>query len=111
MVHTSPEELKRLYKNFNNLKTIADETAFLDSGILKEIGEPLFEDRYPLVKYKPTDTIWWVDFWNENDGDMYFSFDTKKFYNFWTDYPEKLTKDEKAIFDKENPEWVLFGRK
>nr|DAS28633.1 MAG TPA: hypothetical protein [Caudoviricetes sp.] len=33
---------------------------------------------------------------------MIFSFDKKKEFNFWQDYPNKLTKEQRAIFDKEN---------
>ena len=33
---------------------------------------------------------------------MVFSFDKKVEFNFWTDYPKKLTAEQKAIFDAEN---------
>ena len=41
-------------------------------------------------------------------GEILFSFDKKKIYNLWIDYPHNLTKEEKELFDKENPHWVDF---
>ena len=32
-----------------------------------------------------------------------FTFDKKKFFSFWEDYPDNLTPEQKAIFDKEYP--------
>lgn len=36
-------------------------------------------------------------------GDQRFSFDRKKIYDFWKDYPEKLSNEEQAIFRNECP--------
>lgn len=41
-------------------------------------------------------------------GRHLFSFDKKKIYNLFADYPHNLTADEKKIFDKENPFWKEF---
>lgn len=60
-----------------------------------------------FFKQNQTDSIWWVDT-SEMDGLFLFSFDKKKIYNLFSDYPFKLTKEEKAIFDKENPYWKDF---
>ncbi len=60
-----------------------------------------------FYKDKPTDQIWWVD--NPDQiGVIEFSFDQKKIYNLFADYPDKLTKEEKEIFDQENPFWKDF---
>lgn len=41
-------------------------------------------------------------------GKMLFSFDKKKIYNLWTDYPHNFSPEEKEIFDKEYPFWADF---
>ncbi|WP_289103821.1 hypothetical protein [uncultured Fusobacterium sp.] len=62
-----------------------------------------------FYKENENDIIWWV---NDLDtkGEFLFSFDKKKIYNLFADYPHNLTKEEKEIFDKENPYWVEFFR-
>lgn len=53
------------------------------------------------------DTIFWVD--NVDVlGEHLFSFDKKKIYNLFADYPHNLTEEERAIFDAENPFWKEF---
>lgn len=37
-----------------------------------------------------------------------FTFDGKKVYNMFADYPHNLTPEEKEIFDKEEPYWANF---
>ena len=48
------------------------------------------------------DKIYWKD---QGDiiGEWVFSFDKKTEYNMFLDYPQNLTPEQKAIFDKENP--------
>ena len=58
-------------------------------------------------KNEDTDTIWWLDN-PDRVGEWIFSFDKKKTFNMFADYPNKLTLQEKAIFDKENPEWAEY---
>ncbi len=52
-----------------------------------------------------SDKVWFL----ENGADeIVFSFDRiHKFYLFG-DYPDKLTREQKEIFDKENPFWADF---
>lgn len=64
-----------------------------------------------FYKKKHTDKVWWVN--NKNPmppGEFLFSFDKKKIYNLFADYPLKLTKEEKEIFDQENPFWKRYFR-
>ena len=60
-----------------------------------------------FYKNEDTDQIWWVDN-SETDGEHLFSFDKKKIYNLFADYPHNLTAEERKIFDKENPFWKEF---
>lgn len=65
------------------------------------------QNNYNFYKNVDTDTIWWVDN-DEQVGVFLFSFDKKKVYNLFADYPYNLTKQEKEIFDKENPFWKEY---
>ena len=60
-----------------------------------------------FYKNNDTDQIWWVDN-PEKIGEHLFTFDKKKIYNLFEDYPYNLTKEQKEIFDKENPYWTDF---
>lgn len=60
-----------------------------------------------FYKENKNDRIWWVDNIDEK-GTHLFSFDKKKVFNLFSDYPYKLTKEEKEIFDAENPFWKDF---
>lgn len=60
-----------------------------------------------FTKNNPTDVIWWVED-PESDGEWLFSFDKKTVFNMFRDYPYKLTKRQRAIFNKENPFWADF---
>ena len=59
-------------------------------------------------KNNPGDVIWWVDNSDEVDGEFVFTFDRKTHFNMFTDYPHRLTKEQKEVFDKENPFWKEF---
>lgn len=59
-----------------------------------------------FYKNNEDDVIWWLD--SERKGEWLFSFDKKKIFNMFADYPDKLTPEQKRIFDKENPEWAEF---
>ena len=60
-----------------------------------------------FYKKNPKDKIFWVDN-PDTIGKWVFTFDKKEFFNMFRDYPEKLTKEQKEIFDKENPYWADF---
>lgn len=57
-------------------------------------------------KNKESDRIWWKD--TDSVGEWIFSFDKETEYNMFADYPHNLAPEQKAVFDKENPEWVDF---
>jgi len=60
-----------------------------------------------FYKRNENDIIFWVET-PDRLGEHLFTFDKTRIFNLFADYPWKLTKKEKAIFDKENPEWVEF---
>lgn len=64
-------------------------------------------------KDKPGDKIWWKHWDSPPLGEFVFSFDKKREFNMFRDYPYKLNAEEKKIFDEENPFWADFfkGRK
>ena len=69
-----------------------------------EEGIHLTKNGYDFYKDDESDLIWDVSKIDEpEEGPFLFSFDGEKVYNFWTDYPDKLTPDEIEIFKKENP--------
>ena len=67
----------------------------------------VMKDSELWYKQEETDIIWWQDT-PDRVGEFLFSFDKKKTYNLFADYPYNLTKEEKEIFDKENPYWAEF---
>lgn len=60
-----------------------------------------------FYKNEPDDQIWWVDD-PETIGTFLFTFDKKQIFNLFADYPDKLTKEQRQIFDRENPDWKEF---
>jgi len=67
------------------------------------------KDKYIFRKDEdnPNNTVWEVEEIG-TVGKLLFSFDKKKIYNLWIDYPHGFTKEEKEIFDKEYPYWADF---
>lgn len=65
------------------------------------------KEKFEFYKNKDSDVIYWVDN-TEQIGEHLFTFDKKKIYNLFADYPHNLTAEEKRIFDKENPYWKKF---
>ena len=77
-------------------------------------------DIYEFYKENPENKIWKVTHYRLYDkekgivdgnfdviiGEVLFSFDKKKIYNLWTDYPQNFTKEE-----KERRETILQNEK
>ena len=63
--------------------------------------------KYEFYKKHKKDKVWWVRFYHDI-GRLAVSFDKKSIINLFPDYPSKLTKEEKDLFDKENPYWAKF---
>ncbi|MCD8208498.1 MAG: hypothetical protein LUD72_11215 [Bacteroidales bacterium] len=59
-------------------------------------------------KDNESDKIWWRGDPDYQDDEILFSFDREKDYNLFLDYPYKLTREEKRIFDQENLFWADF---
>ena len=62
---------------------------------------------YEFYKENESDSIFWVDN-TDIVGELLFSFDKKRVFNLFEDYPYKLTKEQKRVFDSENPFWASF---
>lgn len=60
-----------------------------------------------FYKNHKSDVICWVDN-TGRIGEHLFTFDKVKIYNLFRDYPHELTKQEREIFDRENPYWRKF---
>ena len=58
-------------------------------------------------KNNDSDVIWWLDT-SEYEGLWICSFDKKTKFNMFADYPYKLNKEQKEIFDNENLFWKDF---
>ena len=55
-----------------------------------------------FYKNDEKDQIWMVDTLGSK-GEFLFSFDKKSIFNFFTDYPDKLSDEQIDIFKKEQP--------
>lgn len=64
-----------------------------------------YENGIDFYKANAEEKIWCVETseTRDSEGAILFSFDKKQIFNFWTDYPDKLTAKQIAIFKKENP--------
>ena len=60
------------------------------------------ENEYDFYKENEDDKIWWIETPN-SIGEYLFTFDKKTIFNFFSDYPDKLAKEQIEIFRKENP--------
>lgn len=80
------------------------QTAEEDKPGFSDLTIPGFSDWY---KEDENSKIWWVEELGVK-GRHLFSFDKKKVYNLFADYPHNMTSEEVAVFDKENPFWADF---
>ncbi len=95
---------------------MAEEDDILDISTLgDDEDDRIYYEGGPIVlggmecyfyKNRPDDRIWWIE--SPSVGDDMFSFDMKSIYHMWSDYPWKLTPEQKSIFDEENPYWADF---
>lgn len=80
-----------------------------DTETREYTGEDDEAGGYYFHKDNSTDKVWSVtEVGKWATGPMLISFDKKKIYNLWTDYPDNMTKEEVEIFDEENPFWADF---
>ena len=64
-------------------------------------------DEIYFYKENDANQIWWVDNM-DRVGLHLFSFDKKKIYNLFNDYPYAMPEEEIAVFNRENPFWSEF---
>ena len=77
-----------------------------------EIDEPIFsesnlEGYSDFYKDSEDSKVWWIDKIGVI-GEFLFSFDKKKIYNLFLDYPHNMTEEEVEIFGRENSYWRDF---
>lgn len=59
-----------------------------------------------IYKKHENDTVFWVRHTEGAYGRHVITFDKENFINLFTDYPQKLTPEQKEAFDRENPYWA-----
>ena len=111
------EKIINVLKQSSNVTTKYTYNAGQDNNWTKEViqkdlnqledGTNRISNSLEFYKKNESDTIWWIE--NPDAiGEHLFTFDKKKIYNLFRDYPAQLTQEEKQIFDKENPYWADF---
>ncbi len=93
--------LKKLEKD-RVYEPVSNQAQFVDSE-----GKPFKYEIEYFHKDKKEYKMWWADV-KDSIGTRAFTFDKKKIYFMFGEYPYKLSKEEKEIFDKENPYWANF---
>lgn len=91
------EAMKKLYK-INNSELSKSE--IWDDGDYET--SPYKE--YEFFQREKGNLIWRIDCFEDEKriiGNFRFSFDRKKVFNFWQDYPDKLTPEQVEIFKRE----------
>ncbi|MBM6540937.1 DUF7675 family protein [Streptococcus dysgalactiae] len=86
------------------LESIEKATLEDDERIFEPSGLIGYSDWY---KKNADSAVWWID---ELDtyGRHLISFDRKKIYNLFADYPHNMKDEEVYIFDKEEHDWAEF---
>ena len=59
-----------------------------------------------FYRNNPDDQVLWAE--PDKVGEFLFTFDRETVFNLFRDYPEKLTQEQREIFDGENPEWAEY---
>lgn len=72
-------------------------------------GVVAYENGHDFYKESTSLKIWQVEA-GDVLGEFLFSFDKKKIFNFFKDYPEKLTDEEIEIFKSEYPELAALKK-
>ena len=67
------------------------------------------EQSLSFYRERPDGKIYWVDT-PDQIGVHLFSFDKKRIYNLFADYPHALSEEEVRTFDEEEPEWANYFR-
>ena len=77
---------------------------------MSEIWE--YDEKSGLNWYKKEKDrlVWWLDD-DRHLGRHVFSFDKVQKFNFFKDYPHKLSEEQRQIFDKEEPFWSDYFKK
>ena len=78
-----------------------------DEATPEEIAEKYLNDDGTFYRKGPDKRVWW----KHNDdtiGVHEFSFDRKKVYNLFRDYPWALSAEEQIIFDQDEEFWADF---
>ena len=81
-----------------------DSSDEIDELITSESNLEGYSDFY---KDSEESKVWRIDKIDVR-GEILFSFDKKKIYNLFLDYPHNMTEEEIKIFDSENPFWRDF---
>ena len=76
----------------------------LDEVLISESNLKGYSDFY---KETEESKVWWIDKLDVK-GENLFSFDQKKIYNLFADYPHNMTEEEVEIFNQDNPFWRDF---
>lgn len=95
---------------FDEINLVCFDDEFYDyyNNLIKEYYIDLDNGEYEVLQRdNDTDKVTWINH-IDYTGEHLFTFDMKKVYNLFRDYPDKLSEDEKEIFDSENEYWKNY---